>query len=70
MDETSEYTPQPDDDEPMLWAYESSRNVTFKGENEESGYTKGEWRQMSMEGQNAAAAEYLASLVDVYTNAD
>lgn len=54
-----------DDNEPVIFGYGSSKNVTFSG-SDESGYTKGEWREMSQKDRDDALQEWLNELVDVY----
>lgn len=58
-----------DDDKPLYFTYESSRNVTFHGR-DESGYTRGEWRGLSDEEKARALEEFLFELVDVYVDDD
>jgi hypothetical protein len=54
------------DDDPVLVSYSSSRNISFRGEGEELGYTWGEWRQMSFKEQNEAFDEYVyGNLIDI-----
>lgn len=65
----NEYVPQPDDDEPMVWHFESSMNITFGGK-ADSGITKGEWRQMSEEEKHQFMDDYIYDLVSISTNAD
>lgn len=61
----SQYVPQADDDEPVIFGYDSSRNVSFHDE-DESGYTKGEWRRMTEDERSDALQEFLNEIVEVY----
>lgn len=56
---------QHNDDDPVIFGYESSYNISFRGE-EESGYTWGEWRKMTDSQKNAALDEHVWTLVDLY----
>jgi hypothetical protein len=54
-----------DDDAPVMLGYESSRNISFHGE-EETGYTWGEWREMTTAERDEVIANVADELVDVY----
>jgi hypothetical protein len=54
------------DDDQVMVGYESSLNISFKGEGEELGYTWGQWRKMSEKARVDALTDYLWTLVDVY----
>lgn len=57
--------PRHADSDPVLVSYSSSRNISFRKDGDEIGYTWGEWRGMSVKAKNEALAEYLYELVDV-----
>lgn len=61
--------PTHDDDDPVMIKYESNRNISFQDE-EELGYTWGEWRAMSRKRKDEAITTYLYELVDVYVKDD
>ena len=58
------------DDDPVLFGYSSSENVTFNGENEESGYTWGQWRAMTEDEQVKARTDFLWTIAEVYVEDD
>jgi hypothetical protein len=62
-------TTKHDDDEPVMFGYASNRNISFHGQ-EESGFTWGEWRQMSRDQQLEAMTETVWELVDLYVEDD
>jgi hypothetical protein len=56
--------PKRSDDEPVIFTYSSMRNIKFRGA-EDSGYTWGDWREMSSGERDDAVQEYANQLVDV-----
>lgn len=54
----------PDGDQPVRFSYASSRNITFHGE-DESGYTRAEWAEMTEAERGDALLDYVNGLVDV-----
>lgn len=54
------------DDEQVTYGYDSSRNVTFRGEGEELGVTWGEWRAMSQKERDDLLDQTVWELIDLY----
>lgn len=57
------------DEDKVEFYYESSRNISFQNtqfsDYDDSGYTWGEWKEMSQKDQQDIIQEYLWELVDV-----
>jgi hypothetical protein len=49
---------RPDDDEPVIFGYAASCNISFRGQ-EDSGYTRGQWREMTEIERQEAYEEFL-----------
>jgi hypothetical protein len=59
-----------EDDEPVMYGYSSSRNISMRGSDEELGVTWGEWREMSDKQRADAIQETVNELIDVWVEAD
>lgn len=58
------------DDDPVLFGYSSDENITFSGENQDSGLTWSEWRAMSEEERTEARTDFLWTIAEVYVEDD
>lgn len=62
------------DDEPVMFGYAASCNISFSSPSggEESGYTWGEWREMTDRERDEAFAEFVFNTlgVEVYVEDD
>lgn len=47
-----------EDDEPVVFGWAASSNIGFRGK-DESGYTWGDWREMSVNEQDDAMTEFI-----------
>ena len=52
------------DDEPVIFGYAASCNISFKGKRE-SGYTWGEWREMNDKERDDAYMEFIFNSLGV-----
>jgi hypothetical protein len=57
-----------DDDDPVMMGYGAFSNITFHHPEggRESGYTWGDWREMSQESKDEAIQDFLNELVEVW----
>ena len=61
--------PKHADDEPVVYGYGSSRNISMRGEGE-LGFTWGEWRVMDEDARREFLNEIVFELVEVYVKDD
>lgn len=57
------------DDDPVMFGFDSSRNISFRGEGG-SGLTWGEWRKMNRAEKDDVIQDFVNSLIDVYVVGD
>ena len=59
-----------EDSDPVTVSYASSKNISFHGKGIETGYTWGDWREMSQADRDAAIDDVVWDLIEISVDGD